>query len=63
MTTRTRSSLPAFAVAAISLVVAVAAGVDLLGKPLRLVHLVTIIGLSMAAGVSWMLAILRNRRE
>ena len=65
MTTRTGSSVPAFVVAAISLVLAVAAGADWLGKPLRLVNLVTIIGLSMLAGVTWMQAIsgARQRRS
>lgn len=63
MTNRAGSSLPAFVIAGISLVLAVAAGVDWLGKPLRLVHLVTIIGLSMLAGVTWMQAVLRVRQE
>jgi hypothetical protein len=46
-----------------SLVLAGATGVEWLGKPLRLVHLLTIIGLSMAAGVSWGQAVWRARRE
>ena len=45
MATSTRS-IPAFVVAGLSLVLAVATGVAWLGQPLRLVHLLTIIGLS-----------------
>jgi cytochrome c oxidase assembly factor CtaG len=63
MTIRNRSSAPAFVIAGISLVLAVVSGVELLGKPLRLVNLVKIIGLSMLAGVLWMQAALRVRQE
>jgi hypothetical protein len=63
MTIRNRSSLPAFVIAAISLVLAVVSGVEWLGKPLRLVNLVTIIGLSMLAGVSWVQAVWRVRQD
>jgi hypothetical protein len=63
MKTATRSSIPAFVVAGISLVLAVVTGVDWLGKPLRMVNLLTIIGLSMTAGVSWMQAVLRARQD
>jgi hypothetical protein len=59
MTPRTPSAIPSFVVAGISLVLAVVTGVDWLGKPLRLVNLVMIIGLSMIAGVSWMQAVSR----
>jgi hypothetical protein len=50
-------------VAGLSLVIAVATGVGWLGQPLRLVHLLTIIGLSMTAGVLWMQAVGRARQE
>jgi hypothetical protein len=63
MTTSTRSSIPAFVVAGISLVLAVVTGVDWLGKPLRMVNLLTIIGLSMTAGVSWTQAVWRARQD
>lgn len=63
MTTRTRSAIPEFVVAGISLVLAIVSGVDWLGKPLRLVNLLTIIGLSMIAGVSWMKAVARARQN
>ena len=63
MTTGTRSAIPAFVIAGISLVLAVVTGIDLLGKPLRMVNLLTIIGLSMIAGVSWMQAVSRARQE
>jgi hypothetical protein len=49
--------------AAISLVLAVVTGIEWLGKPLRMVNLLTIIGLSMTAGVSWMQAVWRAREE
>jgi hypothetical protein len=63
MTTRTGSAVPAFVIAGISVVLAVVYGVETLGKPLRLVNLVTIIGSSMTAGVSWMQAVLRARQQ
>jgi hypothetical protein len=63
MTRRTPSAIPAFVIAGISLVLAVVTGIDWLGKPLRLVNLITIIGLSMTAGVSWMQAVLRVRQN
>jgi hypothetical protein len=63
MTTDTRSSIPAFVIAAIALVLAVVTGVEWLGKPLRMVNLLTIIGLSMIAEVSWMQAVWRARQD
>ena len=63
MTPRTPSAIPAFVIAGISLVLAVVTGIDWLGKPLRLVNLITIIGLSMIAGVSWMQAVSRVRQN
>jgi len=62
MTTGTRSHIPGFVVAGISLMLAVVTGIDWLGQPLRLVHLVTIIGLSAAAGVSFSQAVWRVRQ-
>jgi len=59
MTNVTRSSIASFALAGIALVIAVVTGVELLGRPLRLVNLVTIMGMSMFAGVTWMQAVLR----
>jgi len=46
-----------FVIAGLSLLFAVVRGVQWLGQPLRLVHLVTIIGLSMLTGVLWMQAV------
>jgi len=63
MKTSTRSAIPAFVLAGLALVLAVATGIEWLGKPLRLVHLLTIIGLSMTAGVSWAQAVWRVRQE
>ena len=63
MRASTRSAIPAFVLAGLSLVLAVATGIGWLGKPLRLVHLLPIIGLSMTAGVSWTQAVWRAKRE
>lgn len=63
MTPRTPSATPAFVIAGMSLLIAVVTGVEWLGKPFRLVNLITIIGLSMIAGVSWMQAVSRTRKE
>ena len=63
MTTKIRSSIPAFVLAGLSLLLAVVAGVEWLGQPLRMVNLLTIIGLAMTAGVSWMQAVWRARQE
>jgi hypothetical protein len=63
MRTRSQSARAAFVMAGLSLVVAVATGVAWLGQPLKLVHLVTIIGLSLTAGVSWAKAVWRARQE
>jgi hypothetical protein len=63
MTPHTRSAIPEFVVAGISLLLAVVNGVDWLGKPLRLVNLVMIIGLSMIAGVAWMQAVSHARQK
>jgi uncharacterized membrane protein len=63
MTTSTRSTIPAFVLAAISLVVAVVTGIDWLGKPLRMVNLLTIIGLSLIAGVTWAQAVWRLQQK
>lgn len=63
MAPRKPSAVPAFVIAGISLVVAVVSGVEWLGKPLRLVNLVSIIGLSLLAGVTWMQAVSRSRED
>jgi hypothetical protein len=62
MRTSTRSAIPAFVLAGLSLVIAVVTGLDWLGKPLRMVNLLTIIGLSMIAGVTWAQAVQRARQ-
>lgn len=65
MTVPRRSPKPAFFAAGISLVLAVATGAAWLGQPLRLVQLITIIGLGMMTGVSWVQAVtlLRQARR
>jgi uncharacterized membrane protein len=55
--------MPAFALAGLSLMLAVVTGVAWLGKPLRTVNLLTIIGLGMTTGVSWAQAVWRARQE
>jgi hypothetical protein len=55
--------VPAFVLAGISLVLAVVTGIDWLGKPLRMVNLLTIIGLSMVAGVTWAQAVWRFQQK
>jgi len=52
-----------FALAGLSIVVAVVSGVEWLGQPLRLVHLMTIVGLSLGAGVTWAQAIWRFQQR
>jgi hypothetical protein len=52
-----------FLLAGISLVLTVVTGVAWLGKPLRMVNLLTIIGLGMTTGVSWMQAVWRARQD
>ena len=54
--------MPTFLVAGLSLAIAIVTGIDVLGKPLRMVNLLTIIGLSMMAGVSWMQAVFGARQ-
>lgn len=63
MTTSSRSTVPAFVLAAISLVLALVTGIDWLGKPLRMVNLLMIIGLSMTAGVAWAQAVWRVQQK
>ena len=57
--TKGPSARPAFLVAGISLLVAVATGASWIGQPFRGVQLVLILGLGMTAGVSWAQAITR----
>lgn len=61
MTTTPRSRIPGFVLAGALLVLTVATGVGWLDEPLRLVHLVAIIGLGMTTGVFWMQAMSRAR--
>ena len=63
MATSNRAVVREFVIAGIAIVLAVVAGLDWVGKPLRLVQLVTLIGLSMTAGVAWTRAVwvLRGR--
>ena len=63
MTPRKPSAVAVLVIAGISLVLAVVTGVELLGKPFRLVNLLKIIGMSMLAGVLWMQAVSRMRQE
>jgi len=58
---QSRSATPAFLLFGFALLIAIATGADWIGRPFRPVHLVTILGLGMTAGVTWMQAILRWR--
>jgi uncharacterized membrane protein len=62
MTISSRSVIREFVLAGLSIVLAVVAGVAWLGQPLRMVHLLMIIGLSMTAGVSWARAVWMARQ-
>jgi hypothetical protein len=62
MTSHSRAVLREFALAAIAIGVAFATGVAWIGKPLRLVELVTLLGLGMTAGATWAQAIWRARQ-
>lgn len=61
MTAGTRSVFPLFALTGLAIALAVVTGVAWLGQPLRMVHLLTIIGLGMTAGASWTQAVRRLR--
>jgi len=51
-----------FLAAVVSIVVALATGAAWIGQPFRAVQLVTLVGLSMTAGVSLMQAFMRMRK-
>jgi hypothetical protein len=63
MTSRNRSSVLAFIPAVVAIVVAFATGYAWIGRPFRLVQLVTILGLGLTAGVCWMQAIVRLKQN
>jgi hypothetical protein len=63
MKTRTPSVIVAFALAALSILIAVFTGVEWLGQPLRMVQLLTLVGSSVGAGVSLALAVVRMRER
>ena len=63
MRTSARTIIVALVPACIAIMIAVATGVAWVGQPLRLVQLLTLIGVSMVAGVSWAQAIRRLRGD
>jgi len=63
MPSDTTSAKPAFVLAGISILLAVATGLAWVGQPLRLVQLITLLGLGMMAGVSWLQAVMRVRQR
>ena len=63
MTTSTRTAISAFVPALLAIVIAVATGIAWLGEPLRMVQLLSIMGLSMTAGVAWARAVWRFRER
>jgi hypothetical protein len=58
---RTRSPKRELLLAILTTLIAVAYGVELLGTTLRVIHIVTIVPLSIAAGISWARAAARLR--
>ncbi len=62
MTNATRSALPLFLAAALSIIVALATGAAWIGQPFRAVQLVTLVGLGMTAGALWTQALMRLRK-
>jgi len=62
MTNATRSALTMLGAAVLSIIVALATGATWIGQPFRAVQLVTLVGLGMTAGVSWMQALTRLRK-
>jgi len=63
MTRTTGSVVREFVLAGIAITIAAGTGIAWLGRPLTLVHLLTIIGLSMTAGVSWAKAVWSVRQD
>ena len=63
MKTRTPSPVNSFVLAAFSILIAVLTGVAWLGQPLRMVQLMTLVGSSVAAGVSLAQAVARLRQR
>ena len=57
-----RSSTREFVIAGLAIVIAVFTGVDWLGKPLRLVQVVTLVGAGMVAGTALTRALALRRR-
>jgi len=62
-TSSARTVIASLVPAVIAIVIAVATGIAWLGQPLRLVQVLTLIGLGMVAGVSWAQAIRRLRQD
>ncbi len=60
---RTRTAARQLVAALLAIVIAVVTGVDWIGKPLRLVHVVYLVALGMAAGVALSRAMMRVRQD
>ena len=63
MTTGNQPVIRSFVLTGLAIIISVATGITWLGEPLRLVHLLTIIGLSMTAGVAWARAVWSVRHD
>lgn len=63
MTTPRRTVIARFFLAGLSLLIAVATGIDWIGRPFRAVELLTLVGLGALAGVSWMQAVAGAREH
>jgi hypothetical protein len=58
-----RTARGEFIVAGLSTVIAIVTGVDWMGEPLRLVHVVTLVAAGMVAGAALMRALARSRQD
>ncbi len=60
---RTRTAARELVAAFVAFVIAVVTGIDWIGKPLRLVHAVTLVALGTAAGVALSKGMMRLRQD
>ena len=63
LTRKPRSAARELVIAGLAIVIAIYTGVDWLGKPLRLVHVLTLVAAGMVAGVGLTRGLLQWRRD
>ena len=63
LTRKLRSAARELVIAGLAIVIAIYTGVDWLGKPLRLVHVLTLVAAGMVAGVGLTRGLLQWRRD